>query len=318
MKNNQANRIAAIDMGTNSFHLVIVEVKKDGSFHFLDREREVIRLGTQQGKDLSFISEEEMDRSIKIVNNFVKLAKHYNAQIKAIATSAVREAKNQKDFIDVIFMKTGVSVEVVDGKTEAELDFLGIQKAVPISNSKVLCIDIGGGSTEFIYAVNGKKVYTESVKVGAVRLSKLFFPNYIISDELISKAMLFVEEQILGNKNILTNIDIDFSIGVSGTVNTIYALSQFRKYKKIKDPINEYSFSNKELQEYFEIISKLKTSAERTLVPGIDTKRSDIIPAGMVILKKIFDLFNLKKMVVSEYSLREGIVVDSIAKMINK
>ena len=114
-KSNPNNRIAAIDMGTNSFHLVIVEIKKDGSFRFLDREREVIRLGTQQGKDLSFISDEETGRAVKIMTSFVKLAKYYKAQIRAISTSAVREAKNQKEFIHTIFKKTGVAVEVVDG-----------------------------------------------------------------------------------------------------------------------------------------------------------------------------------------------------------
>lgn len=314
-KSNQRNRIAAIDMGTNSFHLVIVEIKKDGSFRFLDREREVIRLGTQQGEDLSFISDEETGRAVKIMTSFVKLAKYYKAQIRAIATSAVREAKNQKEFIHTIFNKTGVTVEVVDGKTEAELDFLGIKKAIPIDQNRVLCIDIGGGSTEFIFAENGKIIYAESVKVGAVRLSKLFFPNYILSAEAINKANQYVVEQITNNKNILTNIDIDFSIGVSGTINTVYSLSQFKKFGKTKEPINGYSFFKEEFQEYFNTIIMLKSSEERLLVPGIDAKRSDIIPAGMIILMKIFDLFSLNKMVISEYSLREGIVVDTIGKM---
>ena len=94
------NRIAAIDMGTNSFHLVIVEMNEDGTFNFLDREREVIRLGSQKGKDLSIISEEESERAIKILSNFRNLAKHYNAKIRAISTSAVREAKNQREFLN--------------------------------------------------------------------------------------------------------------------------------------------------------------------------------------------------------------------------
>jgi exopolyphosphatase/guanosine-5'-triphosphate,3'-diphosphate pyrophosphatase len=92
-------------------------------------------------------------------------------------------------------------------------------------------------------------------------------------------------------------------------------LSQFKKFGKIKESINGYSFFKEEFQEYFNTIIMLKSSEERLLVPGIDAKRSDIIPAGMIILMKIFDLFSLNKMVISEYSLREGIVVDTIGKM---
>ncbi len=213
-KSNQYNRIAAIDMGTNSFHLDNCGNQKRWLYSaFLTGNVKYISLGTEQGEDLSFISEEETGRAIKVMTRFVKLAKYYKAQIRAISTSAVREAKNQKEFIHTIFKKTGITVEVVDGKTEAELDFLGIKKAISIDQNKVFCIDIGGGSTEFIFAENGKIIYAESVKVGAVRLSKLFFPNYILSVEAINNANHYVEEQITNNKNILTNIDIDFSIG---------------------------------------------------------------------------------------------------------
>ncbi|HMN48113.1 MAG TPA: hypothetical protein PKD67_03165 [Ignavibacteriaceae bacterium] len=313
-KLKNTNRIAAIDMGTNSFHLVIVEMKKDGSFIFIDREREVIRLGSQKGKDLSFISEEETERAVKILTDFVKLAKHYNAKVRAISTSAVREAKNQKEFVDTILNKTGVTVEVIDGRTEARLIFLGIKNALPIDNKKVLCVDIGGGSTEFIYAVNGKINFAESVKIGAVRLSKLFFPDYIITDESVKQCSDYVEKQILNNKNIITNIDIDFGVGSSGTVDTIYNLSQAKRVQEKNYPSNGYIFSKEEFEKHYYTIINLRTSAERTFIPGMEAKRADIIPAGMIILKKIFELFKIQNMVISDYALREGIVLDTAGK----
>lgn len=314
-KKNIKNRIAAIDMGTNSFHLVIVEIKNDGSLIFLDREREVLRLGSQQGKDLSQISDEEKDKAVKILTGFADLAKFYQAKIRAIATSAVREAKNQKEFIDTIFNKTGVTVEVVDGRKEANLIFLGIKQALALDDKKVLCVDIGGGSTEFIYADNGKINFAESVKIGAVRLSKLFFPDFIITDEAVKKCSDFVENQIIANQNIKTAIDINFGVGVSGTVDTIYNLSQAEKSGGIKDALNGYSFSKEEFETFYQKIIVLKTPAERVLIPGMEAKRADIIPAGMIILKKIFDLFKIKKIVVSEYALREGIVIDTLEKL---
>ena len=313
-KLKNTNRIAAIDMGTNSFHLVIVEMKKDGSFIFIDREREVIRLGSQKGKDLSFISEEETERAVKILTDFVKLAKHYNAKVRAISTSAVREAKNQKEFVDTILNKTGVTVEVIDGRTEARLIFLGIKNALPIDNKKVLCVDIGGGSTEFIYAVNGKINFAESVKIGAVRLSKLFFPDYIITDESVKQCSDYVEKQILNNKNIITNIDIDFGVGSSGTVDTIYNLSQAKRVQEKNYPSNGYIFSKEEFEKHYYTIINLRTSAERAFIPGMEAKRADIIPAGMIILKKIFELFKIQNMVISDYALREGIVLDTAGK----
>lgn len=313
-KLKNTNRIAAIDMGTNSFHLVIVEMKKDGSFIFIDREREVIRLGSQKGKDLSFISEEETERAVKILTDFVKLAKHYNAKVRAISTSAVREAKNQKEFVDTILNKTGVTVEVIDGRTEARLIFLGIKNALPIDNKKVLCVDIGGGSTEFIYAVNGKINFAESVKIGAVRLSKLFFPDYIITDESVKQCSDYVEKQILNNKNIITSVDIDFGVGSSGTVDTIYNLSQANRVHEKNYPSNGYIFSKEEFEKHYYTIINLRTSAERAFIPGMEAKRADIIPAGMIILKKIFELFKIQNMVISDYALREGIVLDTAGK----
>ncbi len=313
-KLKNTNRIAAIDMGTNSFHLVIVEMKKDGSFIFIDREREVIRLGSQKGKDLSFISEEETERAVKILTDFVKLAKHYNAKVRAISTSAVREAKNQKEFVDTILNKTGVAVEVIDGRTEARLIFLGIKNALPIDNKKVLCVDIGGGSTEFIYAVNGKINFAESVKIGAVRLSKLFFPDYIITDESVKQCSDYVEKQILNNKNIITNVDIDFGVGSSGTVDTVYNLSQANRVHEKNYPSNGYIFSKEEFEKHYYTIINLRTSAERAFIPGMEAKRADIIPAGMIILKKIFELFKIQNMVISDYALREGIVLDTAGK----
>ena len=308
----ESPRIAAIDMGTNSFHLVIVEVEEDGSLNFLDRERVVLRLGSQKGNDLSMISEDETNRAVKILSNFSDLAKFYKAKIRAIATSAVREAKNQKDFVETIFSKTGVNVEVIEGKDEAKLIFGGIKKALPIKDKKVLCLDIGGGSTEFIYAENEKIIFAESVKIGAVRLSKLFFPDFIINDEAVKKCSDYVEEKIIRNKNILTNIDIDFSVGVSGTVDTIFHLSKAEEFEDKNLSLNGYSFSKETLQKYYNKIIALKTPVERIAVPGMEAKRADIIPAGMIILNKIFSLFNINQMVVSEYALREGIIFDTI------
>ena len=306
------DRFAAIDIGTNSFHLIIVEVKEGGKLKLLDREREFLRLGSELGEDLSFISEKEIANAISVLRNFSKLAKYHKANIRAVSTSAVREAKNKHEFINAVFEQTGIKVETIEGTEEAKLIFLGMKNALPISDKSVLGIDIGGGSTEFIYGVNGSPVFAESVKIGAVRLSKKFFPDFIITDSAVKQCSEYVEQQIKMNSKIQTNIKIDFAVGSSGTVDTICLIKQFQKGNNVKPRLNGYTFDKSEFDEIYSFVMNLKNPDERMKVPGIESKRADIIPAGLIILKKAFELFNIKKMVLSEYALREGVVYDLI------
>ena len=307
-------RIAAIDMGTNSFHLIIVKVKEDGSIKFLDWGREFIRLGSEFGEDLSFISENETAKAISVLQNFVTIAKYHKADIRAVSTSAVREAKNKSNFIEEVFKQTGIKVETIEGTEEAKLIFLGMKNALPINDKSVLGIDIGGGSTEFIYGVNGIPIYAETVKIGAVRLSKKFFPDFVITEASIKDCSEYVDKLIRSNQEIDRNIKFDFAVGSSGTVDTICLVKQFQQSGKVKRRLNGYKFDVNEFNEIYTHIMSHKTSSERMNIPGIEEKRADIIPAGLIILKKAFELFKIKKMVLSEYALREGIVYDVIKK----
>ena len=305
--NSSLKRIAAIDMGTNSFHLIIVEVNEDGSIKFLDRERELIRLGSESGDDLSFISKNETEKAISVLKKFSSLTNYYNAEINAVSTSAVREAKNKNDFIGEVFKQTGIKVNTIEGTEEAKLIFLGMKKALPINDKSILGIDIGGGSTEFIYGVNGTPVF-------AVRLSKKFFLDFIITESSIKDCSEYVEAQIKLNQNIDYNINIDFAVGSSGTVDTICLVKQSQSSNKIKRRLNGYEFDVNEFNVIYSQIMNFKTSSERMNIPGIEADRADIIPAGLIILKKAFEIFHINKMVLSEYALREGIVYDFINK----
>ncbi len=306
------NYFAAIDLGTNSFHLIIVKVNEDGSFEVVDREREVIRLGAHEGKDLSYISPDEIKKAIEVLSRFQKLAKSYKAKISAIATSAVREAGNKNQFISEVFTKTGIEVEVIDGRREAELIFLGAKKALSLSDKKVLCFDIGGGSTEIILGNNGKTDFAESIKVGAVRLSKKFFPDYNLSDQSIRQCEEYVEHQITSNKKIKLEESFDFAVGASGTIQSAASMIRFRSEGKSKKSLNGYSFDSMLLKEITSEILSARTIDERAKIKGIEIKRADILPAGLIILNKIFDIFRLKSMTVSDYALREGIVIRMI------
>jgi exopolyphosphatase/guanosine-5'-triphosphate,3'-diphosphate pyrophosphatase len=306
--------IAAIDMGTNSFHLIIVEIKKDGTFKIVDREREVIRLGSHKD-GFKFISEGEIEKAIDILRDFGKIAQFYKAEIRAIATSAVREAKNKSEFIERVYERTGISVEAIKGKHEAELIYLGVQNALDIEEKRILCVDIGGGSTEFLLGEKGSSEFAESIKIGAVRLSKMFFPDFILTESGIDLCRQYIQDKINANPNLHSAHKFDFAVGTSGTIVAAASIISFSRYNKFKKSMNGFVFTADEIYDLTENILKCKSPVDRLFIEGMEIKRADIIPAGLIILSQAFETFKLKEMTVSENALREGIIVDTILKM---
>jgi exopolyphosphatase/guanosine-5'-triphosphate,3'-diphosphate pyrophosphatase len=307
--------IAAIDMGTNSFHLIIVQVKGDGSFKIIDREREVIRLGSHKGKEFSWISEGEMEKAIDVLRDFAKIAQFYKAEVRAIATSAVREAKNREEFMDRIFEETEITVEAVDGRTEAELIYLGVQHALDIQNKRILCVDIGGGSTEFLLGENGVSEFAESIKVGAVRLSKMFFPDYNLSPSGIENCRRYIKDKFNTNSNLHPNHKFELAVGSSGTIVAAASIISFRKTGRFKKSLNGFTITAEEVFALTSDILKCKSPVDRLFIEGMEIKRADIIPAGLIILTEVFQTFKLKEMTISENALREGIIIDTISKL---
>lgn len=304
--------LAAIDMGTNSFHLIIVQVNNDGSFKIIDREREVIRLGSHKGTGFELISEGEIEKAIDILKDFKKIALFYGADIRAIATSAVRESKNKDEFLERIFEETEISVEAIDGNLEAALIYLGVQNALKTKNKRVLCVDIGGGSTEFLLGEHGQAEFSESLKIGAVRLSKMFFPEFVLSDSSISSCLKYISDKMSVVKNLHPNHHFDFAVGTSGTITAAAAIIYYKRNKKFAKSLNEFSFTHSELNELTKEVLKCKSPVDRLFIEGMEVKRADIIPAGLLILNKVFEVFRLESMKVSENALREGIIIETI------
>lgn len=307
--------IAAIDMGTNSFHLIIVEVRRNGTFKIIDREREVIRLGSHSKNGFSIISEGEIEKAIDILVEFGKIARFYNAEIRAIATSAVREAKNKNEFIERVHESNGISVEAIKGKDEAELIYLGIQNVIDVKKKPILCVDIGGGSTEFLLGKNGESEFAESIKVGAVRLSKMFFPDYILEETAIEMCRKYIRDKMNACSNLHANHHFDFAVGTSGTIIAAAAIIHFKRFNKFNKSLNGFTFSAKELFDLTAEVLKCKSPVDRLFIEGMEIKRADIIPAGLLILCEVFETFNLREMTVSENALREGIIVETISIM---
>lgn len=309
--------IAAIDIGTNSFHLIVVSTKSDGNFEIIDREREVIRLGEGSSGDIKFINKKAFDRGVEALIRFKGIADSHNAQIRAVATSAVREAYNKNDFIQKVFEGTGIEIEVISGNEEARLINLGILKAVPVYNKKTFIVDIGGGSTEFILSQKGTCLYSVSLKIGAVRLSQRFFPDSIVTKQRVEECRKWVEGEIFHVAEKIGKYGFQIAVGSSGTImSTGLMIEALRKGSVSPLTIlNNFEFSKNELREIESGVLRRKTFEKRKKIPGLDDKRADIIPAGIIILSTIFDLFELEKMTISGYALREGIIIDTLQKL---
>lgn len=165
--------LAAVDMGTNSFHMVVVRADKQGRFQLMDTEKEDVRLGSGS-PDLSVITPDAENRALAALKRFKILAQTRKAEIRVVATSAVREARNRRTFVRRVRDSVGLEVEVLAGTEEACLIYQGVLQALPVYNKTVLVVDIGGGSTEFVLGNSGKPIYATSLKLGHIRLSEQY------------------------------------------------------------------------------------------------------------------------------------------------
>jgi len=301
--------IAAIDAGSNSFHMIVAEVKGE-SFRIIGKERQIIRLGTWQQGEIKIISDDEIDHAVAIMKRFSVLARSFKARIIAVATSAVRDACNKKEFVDKVFSRSGIKINIITGRREAELIFAGVKKSLNLEGENSLCIDIGGGSTELINYDGSKIIFAESFKLGAVRLTKKFFPYALLTDKSIKKCSEYITEQFKRNAKMKYDIPFRIAAGSSGTIQNAASIIHFGTTNKLMRKPNGYKFTADEFDEMTDFVLSCRTTKDRLRIGGIEGKRADILPAGLLILKKVFKLFRIKEMVISEYALREGIIFE--------
>src|SRR4030042_6567329 len=284
------NNFAAIDIGTNSFHLIVTRIKGNGNFEIIDREKEVIRLREGSSGDIKEIKPAAVERAVQTLKNFKGIAEPHNASSRAVATSAVREALNQSEFIKRVYDETGIEIEVVSGHEEARLIYLGVLKAVPFYKNKILCIDVGGGSTEFIIGCKGKIDFSMSHKIGAVRMTQHFFPDGVISKTRIQECRKWIEGEIYPTLEIIRKYNFEFCVGSSGTIMSIGSmlLKIEEESEAAATILNNYEFSAADLRKVEKKIFRKKMISDRKKIKGLDSKRADIIPAGVLIFSTLF------------------------------
>ena len=306
--------IAAIDIGTNSLHMVVVKIEATlPSFTIIAREKETVRLG-DRNLITGELKPEVMMKAIACLGRFKTLADSLGTNsIVAVATSAVRESPNGKDFLHQVETEVGLSVDLISGPEEARRIYLGVLSGMEFNNKPHIIIDIGGGSTELILGDSEEPRSLTSTKIGAVRLTGELIASDPISETefkyLQAYARGMLERSVEEVQGKLKIGDSPQLIGTSGTIETIATIHAREKLGLVPSTLNGYQFSLQDLRTWVNRLRKM-TNVERAAIAGMPEKRSEVILSGAVILQEAMTLLGVQSVTVCERSLREGVIVD--------
>lgn len=298
---------AAIDIGTNSVRLLVADWQ-DGRIVPLVKELKTTRLG--QGVHHSgHLAPEAMERTLEAVAAMADIAKGHKAdEVMAVATSAVRDAVNGSEFIQLCREKTGVSIEILSGTAEALLSFNGALQGRAVKGSQMI-IDIGGGSTELACGESKELKYAQSLNVGAVRLKDIFpaHSNGIINN--IAEILLYIKGAI----NTLPPLaQADAITGVGGTITSLAAIAQQLAFYD-SEKVHSYFLSTSCVNQLLTTLAAMPL-ADRRQVPGLQPERADIIVYGIAILSVLLTELGTDGLTVSEQDILEGIIQQLFAK----
>jgi exopolyphosphatase/guanosine-5'-triphosphate,3'-diphosphate pyrophosphatase len=304
-------RIAAIDIGSNSIHMVIARVGRAG-FEIVDRAKEMVGLGrsTLSTGRLSPVAIDVGFRTLEIFKNLAE--KHGADPILAVATSAVREAKNGGDFALRVWDRLGLHVDVITGAEEARLIFLAAAHAVDFRRERPIVIDVGGGSVEVIAGQGNQIRWIESLKLGVVRLTERFLRSDPPEPSEISALRSHLHRTLAPVFRRARRFRPSLLVGTSGTLLNLTAMASAIATGKAPARTHNRTLP---LRKLAAVRAKVLAcdADERAELPGLDRRRVDLIPAGAVLAETLIEGFGLKGLRACDWALREGILLDFIA-----
>lgn len=308
-------KVAVIDLGTNTFHLMVAEVTAD-TYQVVHREKVPVKIG-EKGINKGKITPEAQQRSLKALMAFkAEIDKREITHVYGTATSAFRNASNGKALVHEIKQLTGIEIDIIDGLKEAELIYKGAKSALSLSRKMELIIDIGGGSVEFILADNEKAHWMHSFEVGGQRLLELFLPSDPITREQIASLHTYFEDHLRPLFQACEIHNPTTLIGCSGTFETLSQLYSEKHSIQKEADATELPFSISAFEELYDALIT-KNRQERLAMPGMIEMRVDMIVVACVLIDFLVKKVSLRSIRVSAYALKEGIlmdVIDSIKK----
>ncbi len=306
--------LAAIDIGTNSLHMVIVEIKPElPAFSVIAREKDTVRLGDRD-PNTGNLNAAIMEKAIAALGRYQTIATSLGAQeVIAVATSATREAPNGHEFIDMIDRALGLKVDLISGVEEARRIYLGVLSGLEFDNIPRISIDIGGGSTEMILGDSEEPRTLSSTKIGAVRLTS----ELVTTDPISDKEFTYLQAYICGQlersiEEIKANLkpgELPQMVGTSGTIETACTIIGREKAGVLPSRLHGFQLQRKDVEQLVQKMRRLSL-VERSQVPGLSERRAEIILPGLLILLEAMNALQMESLLLCERSLREGVIVD--------
>ncbi len=306
-----AMRIAAIDIGSNSVHMVIVEVATSGGFQVIEKEREMVRLGAVT-LSRGHLPAAAMKRGLEVLTKYKRLAAtHKVDKILAVATSAVREAGNGEEFLRRVGRVTGIWPRAVSGEEEARLIHLAALHSIHLEGKRALVVDVGGGSVELALGAGSRPEWAVSEKLGVLRMAERFTTGGTLLRKDEGRLEALVKRSLEPHTAHVRHVGFETAIGTSGTILTLGRMAHHLETGTVPDTLHHLTVRRSALREVRKRVVDASLR-ERLRMPGMDEPRADILPAGAVILDTILGVLEIEELVLCEWALREGILLDYI------
>lgn len=309
-------RIAALDLGSNSFHLLVADAHPDGSFDRLFREKEMLRLADGVARH-GRLTDEACDLAVATVRRFRSLADGAGSEeFVACATSAIREADNGADLVDRIAAEAGVQVRVISGIEEAALIFRAVQASVLIDPGPAVCLDLGGGSLEVMVGDATELVFATSLKLGVARLTAQLVkgdPAEPLRSGDLRRMRKRIEMALGPVAEAVAPFQPKLLVGTSGTLCDLARMAAAAETGAVPISINQHHVSRQAVEEVHELLASLPLAGRRRL-PGLDARRAELAPAGSLLAVVALELFGFDEMVVGTWALREGMVLEEMRR----
>lgn len=306
-------KLAVIDIGTNSIHMVMAEILPDASYKILDRFKDMTRLGNGAFATRR-LSDEAIARALEVLKTLVTLARNKGFdRIVAVATSAVREARNCGDFVDLIAEQTGLTVRVISGIEEARLIFLGVKNSIALPDGPTMVVDVGGGSVELIVGNRDGMIHGKSLKLGAIRLADQFLSKTPPSGAMLRSLEDAVTDQLKAALGSFRTKKFQALVATSGMAGNLAEVIHLRQTGR---PLPQHNLATVKLKDVRVLEAELARSSvkARLAIPGLDPKRVDTLLPAAVVLRRLLELSDLDEMTLCDKAIREGVIYDFIER----
>ncbi len=311
-------RIAVIDLGTNTFNLLIAEVKQDTEPVIIYKNKLTVKLG-KGGADKDIIVEEAFQRGMQALRFHNSTMIDYDVQdVFAFGTCALRSASNGEKFVREAFTRFGIQITVIDGLQESAFIYEGIKRAVPIEDKPVLMLDIGGGSNEFILATQSEILWQKSFPLGIARLLEIFHPSEPITENEIDNITTYCNNELKSLFSTLQKYKPNTLIGSSGSFTTLFNMIFLKDHDPEEKDDKTHHFIN--IEDFNKLYDYLisTTIEDRMQMKGIDPSRIEMIVVAAIFIKTILNNTQISTLIQSNYALKEGVLHHYVQKIVDK